>query len=67
HVKDDELSFRWNNCVQGFNMPLKIYVSGEEMIIKPTARFTTVKLPAGSRTITVDPNFYVALLNMTGK
>lgn len=67
HVKDDELTFRWNNCVQGFDMPLKIYASGKDMIIKPSARFTTVKLPAGTRAITVDPNFYVAALNMTGK
>lgn len=67
HVRDDELTFRWNNCVQGFNMPLKIYASEKDMIIKPSARFTTVKLPAGTRAITVDPNFYVAVLNMTGK
>ena len=66
-IKDGELTFRWNNCVQGFNMPLKIYASGEEIILKPTSRFNTVKLPAGTRAITVDPNFYVAVLNMTGK
>jgi hypothetical protein len=48
-------------------MPLKIYASGEEIILKPTSRFNTVKLPAGTRAITVDPNFYVAVLNMTGK
>ncbi len=67
HIKDGEMTFRWNNCVQGFNMPLKIFASGEEIILKPTSRFNTVKLPAGTRAITVDPNFYVAVLNMTGK
>ena len=28
YVKGKELTFRWNNCVQGFNMPVKIDVSG---------------------------------------
>jgi Aminopeptidase N len=67
YVKDNALTFRWNNCVAGFNMPLKIFVSGTEMIIKPFTRFTTIDLAISNAVIVVDPNYYVAALNMTGK
>jgi aminopeptidase N len=66
-LKDKKLTFRWNNCVQGFNMPLKIYVSGVEKIIVPTSKFTTIDLESDNAVIVVDSNYYVASLNMTGK
>jgi aminopeptidase N len=66
-IKDTKLTFRWNNCVAGFNMPLKIFVSGTEKRIIPSAWFTTIDLGIGSAIIVVDPNYYVAALNMTGK
>jgi aminopeptidase N len=66
-VKGKDLTFRWNNCVPGFNMPLKIYVSGKEKIINPTSRFSTVKLDTDNADIKVDRGYYVATLNMTGK
>lgn len=66
-IKGTKLSFRWNNCVSGFNMPLKIFVSGKEMKIEPTTMFTSVDLGVSNAVIVVDPNYYVAALNMTGK
>ena len=67
YIKDTKLTFRWNNCVAGFNMPLKIFVSGIEKRIIPSAWFTTIDLGIGNAVIVVDPNYYVAALNMTGK
>jgi aminopeptidase N len=67
YVKGNDLTFRWNNCVPGFNMPLKIYVSGKEKTIAPTARFTTIKLDTENAVIKVEQEYYVATLNMTGK
>ena len=66
-VKGKSLTFRWNNCVAGFNMPLKIYISGKEQIVKPTPNLTTVKLDIENAVIKVDPEYYVATLNITGK
>jgi aminopeptidase N len=66
-VKGNELTFRWNNCVSGFDMPLRIYVSGKEMNISPKTGQTTIKLDAENATIKVDRDFYVATLNVTGK
>jgi aminopeptidase N len=66
-VKDNELTFRWNNCVKGFDMPLRIRVSGKEMFIYPKTLFSTIKLSGENEEIKVDPGFYVATLNATGK
>jgi aminopeptidase N len=66
-VKGKDLTFRWNNCVPGFNMPLKIYLSGKEQIVKPTPFLTTLKLDIENAVIKVDPGYYIATLNITGK
>jgi aminopeptidase N len=66
-VKGNNLTFRWNNCVPGFTMPLKIYVSGKETYITPKTAFTTIKLETENADIKVDKGYYVATLNMTGK
>jgi aminopeptidase N len=67
YVKGNSLTFRWADCVAGFNMPLKILVSGKETFIYPKPGFTTIKLDIENATIAVDPGFYVGVLNITGK
>ncbi len=67
YVEGTKLYFRWNNCVRGFNMPLKIFISGKEMIVSPNATFRSVDPGVEHAVITVDSNYYVAALNMTGK
>jgi aminopeptidase N len=66
-VKGTDLNFRWNNCVRGFNMPLKIWVGGVAKMINPVATWTTIKLDAAGAEIVVDKDFYVASLNMMGR
>jgi aminopeptidase N len=66
-VKGNDFIFRWNNCVPGFNMPLKIYISGKEQIVKPTPFLTSLKLDIENAVIKVDPEYYIAILNITGK
>ena len=66
YVDGNELTFRWNNCVQEFDMPLKIWVDGTAMTVKPSTRFSTVKLAPGKPVITVDKDYYVASFNMMG-
>ncbi|MBK8883871.1 MAG: M1 family metallopeptidase [Bacteroidales bacterium] len=67
YVKGEELSYRWNNCVPGFEMPVKIDVSGETMILKPSGMFKTVQVKSKRAVVTVDPDWYVATMNMTGR
>jgi aminopeptidase N len=67
YVNGKELTFRWNNCVPGFKMPLKIYADGKEMNINPNQSFTTLKLEKENPEIVVDRNYYVASLNVMGR
>jgi aminopeptidase N len=66
-IKGDKLSFRWNNCVRGFIMPVKIYISGKETVVTANQYFSIRKLDVENAVIKVDPNFYVGTLNITGK
>jgi aminopeptidase N len=54
----EKLFYRWNNVVDGFKMPVKIYDSkGNLIFIKPTQQFQ--QAPKGVTKIKVDENFYV--------
>lgn len=66
YVRNNELNYRWNNCVQGFNMPLKIKVSGKEVYLKPVSRYSKIKLDTENPQIVVDADYYVAVFNITG-
>lgn len=61
-----ELTYRWGNCIRGFNMPLKIFVAGKEMNIKPTTAFTTIKIDTENAVVAVDQDYYVGTLKITG-
>jgi len=53
-----QIYFRWTNCVDHFNMPLKVYdEKGKLIFIHPTPVFQ--KAPKGLKEIKVDENFYV--------
>jgi aminopeptidase N len=67
YVRNKKLTYRWIDCVEGFDMPVKINISGVEKSISPTTRFTTIDVDVTDPVITMDPNFYAGMLNMTGK
>ena len=52
---------------RGFDMPVKIDVSGNTMILNPTETFKTIQLKSENGVVKVDPGWYVATMNMTGK
>ena len=66
-VKENEISFRWNNCVPRFNMPLKIWVSGKPLMVTPSTGWTKVKTETPNPVVEADKDYYVASLNMMGK
>lgn len=52
--------YHWANCVEGFNMPLKIYNDkGQLIFIHPTQQYK--QAPKGVKKIKVDENFYVGI------
>ncbi|MCU0462074.1 MAG: M1 family metallopeptidase [Bacteroidales bacterium] len=66
-IDGSKLTFRWANCVAGFNMPVKVFISAKPLNITPTSRFSTIDTGVEKAIIVVDPNYYVAAMNMTGK
>jgi aminopeptidase N len=55
------LSYRWSNCVPGFDMPVKIHFNGETWL-NPTENWQQLSLhPGADSSLTVDRNFYVGV------
>ncbi len=55
-----KMRYRWSNCVDGFTMPLKVYVNGEGQWLQPTKRWKQFELDKTITTVLVDKDFYVA-------
>lgn len=67
YVKDNDLTFRWDNCVEKFAMSLKIWISGSEKNINPSVQWTTIKLDISNPEIIVDKDYYIAVMNVMGR
>jgi aminopeptidase N len=65
-VKDGNLIYRWSNCIDGFDMPVKVWIDGKEKVLKPRTRGQREKLDTPGATVKVDPNYYVYTFNSLG-
>ncbi|MFC7000084.1 M1 family metallopeptidase [Rufibacter roseus] len=55
-----KLFYRWANSVQGFSIPVKVWVNQKEQWLQPvTGTWKEAKLPITIKSLTVDENFYV--------
>ena len=65
-LEKNNLQYRYSNCVDGFNMPIKINLQGSKWIY-PTNRWKTLKLYTASVTtpFTVDRNFFVTVADLS--
>lgn len=68
----DRISYRWTNCIKGFNMPVKVFIGGAaEQWITPTDEWQTIPAVSGGKVIegsaigdgnlSVDRNFYIIM------
>lgn len=65
-VLEDGLEYRWNNVVDGFAMPLKVYLDEKEVWLEPEKTWKKLEgLSKGSAALEVDPDFYVESRNLT--
>jgi aminopeptidase N len=58
------LKYRWSNCIDGFDMPLKIRVDNQEKWVNPVTGWKELEVPGNSK-IEVDRNFYVNIKPLT--
>lgn len=68
-VYNNKLLYRWTNCVEGFDMPVKITIGDEQLTITPSTRWNfrgqEVEVTDLS-TLSVDPNYYIYPVFITG-
>jgi aminopeptidase N len=57
-VTKNVLKYRYTNVVEGFQMPLKIYLDEKEHILHPSSEWRTDKIK-GLPEVSVDRNYYV--------
>ena len=66
-IEKKEVKYRWNNCVAGLNMPVKVFINDKETWLKPTTNWAELeKLPKKFK-LTVDPNFYISATEVKNK
>ncbi len=66
-IFQDRLMYRWSNCVEGFNLPVKVYLDTKEIWLKPTTGWSARKISPKVKGLIVDKNFYVASMNIWGE
>ena len=55
-----KLRYRWSNCVDGFDMPVKVLLDGKEQWLEPVAgKWKQQKMAGSLNSLVLDRNFYV--------
>ena len=62
--KNNQLGYRWSNCVAKFDLPVKVFLGSKELVLEPSTDWKMVSA-AQQSSLTVDNNFYVASFNVT--
>ncbi len=52
-------SYRFTNVVNGFTIPVKVWISGQEKWFTPTSNWQEIKTNAPNGSFLIDQNFYV--------
>src|SRR5690606_19902100 len=60
HFEGNELHFRWQNVVKGFDMPVRVWLGDRLRWLQPTGEWQTVSVaPADADSFRVDDDFYI--------
>ena len=51
------LSYRWNDVIEGFDMPIEVKIDGETKLLQPTNKFQKLKIK--NLYLNVDKDYYV--------
>jgi aminopeptidase N len=62
-IEGKKLSFKWTNCVEGFDMPVKVDIDGTTYSLSPKAEeWSSIRLPKDSEgLLKLDRNFYASV------
>ena len=59
-LEGSTLSFKYDNVVPGFAMPIRVAINGTDTTLMPTDQLQTMNFPGPITTVVVDRNYYVA-------
>ena len=62
---DEYMMYRWINCIDAFDMPVKVELDGETVWLEPTKYWSFQETGKKKRhTLEIEPDFYVGELNI---
>lgn len=64
-IKEDKIGYRWSGVAKEFDLPIKVYINGEEKWLEAKNQWQAVET-TNTTSFKVDPNFYVAVLDLMG-
>ena len=56
-INNGILSYRWNDVIEGFDMPIEVKIDGETKLLQPTNKFQKMKIK--NLFINIDNDYYV--------
>ncbi len=56
-INNGILSYRWNDVIEGFDMPIEVKIDGETKLLQPTNKFQNLKIK--NLYVNVDKDYYV--------
>ena len=59
--KGKKLEFRWSDCVDGFDMPIKIKYNNTVLTLRPTTSWSSINLEENTQEIILSKEYYVGL------
>jgi aminopeptidase N len=57
-AEENNIRYRWNNVVDGFDMPIKVSINGKTKVLNPTTTWKVIYTDT-NKNVTIDKNFYV--------
>ena len=62
-LENNKLSYRWSNVVDGFSIPVNVFINSTSQWIRPTTRWKKLSSDNKIITFSVDNNFYIEVEN----
>jgi aminopeptidase N len=63
--KGNTLTYRWINCVTGFNMPVKVSLNGTEQLLKPETHWNIIPYENANPVLEMNKDFYATGFNIS--
>jgi aminopeptidase N len=63
--KGNKLTYRWINCVAGFNMPVKVTLNGTEQLLKPETHWNIIPYENANPVLEMNKDFYATSFNIS--